>query len=67
MRESNRINGRKRGLCHNKNGKRFGRENNYIEDCIKKNRIICFARKSLSEKFLFVVSVINQKISKFRE
>ncbi|GAG49551.1 unnamed protein product, partial [marine sediment metagenome] len=40
--KSNVTNGRKRGIGHNKSGKISGKENNGIEEGIKKNRIICY-------------------------
>ena len=52
MKESNVPNGRKRGMGHNKSGKVFGRENNGIEEGMKRKIIICYRRKSLSERSL---------------
>ena len=52
MRYSTVTNGRKRGIGHNKSGKVFRRENNGIEEGIKRNLIICYGRRSLSERSL---------------
>ena len=39
-------------MGHNKSGKVFGRENNGREEGIKRNIIICYGRRSLSERSL---------------
>ena len=52
MRKSNVTNGKKIGLGHNKSVKVSGKENNGLEEGIKRNIIICYGRRPLSERSL---------------
>ncbi len=49
-------------MGHNKSGKVFGRENDGIEEGIKRNIIICYGRRSLSERSL-TIGISDQPIN----
>ena len=52
MRYSTVPNGKERGIGHNKSEKVFRRENNGREEGMKRKIIICYGRRSLSERSL---------------
>ena len=52
MRYSTVPNGKERGIGHNESEKVFRRENNGREEGMKRKIIICYGRRSLSERSL---------------